>query len=47
MPRPMSAPVSFASGVSNLDKGLAVAAAVCGLAFLIFVVTIALSIQID
>lgn len=47
-PRPMAAPAaSFGGGVSGLDKGLAVAAAVCGLAFLIHVVVIALGIQID
>jgi hypothetical protein len=43
----MAAPSSFGGGVSGLDKGLAVAAAVCGLAFLIHVVIIALNIQID
>lgn len=47
MPRPMAAPASFGGGVSGLDKGLAIAAAVCGLAFLIHVVIIALGIQID
>jgi len=43
----MSAPASYDGGISGLDKGLAVAAAVCGLAFLIHVVVIALGIQID
>ncbi len=46
----MMAPVSSSSsgsGVTGLDKGLAVAAAVLGLAFLIHVVLIALNIQID
>lgn len=48
-PRPMMAPVSSSSGggVTGLDKGLAVAAAVLGLAFLIHVVLIALGIQIE
>ncbi len=44
MPRPMAAPM--VSGVSGLDKGLAVAGAVLGLAFLIHVVLIALGIQV-
>ena len=47
MPRPMAAPISHGPGISGLDKGLAVAAAVCGLAFLIHVVVIALGIQIE
>ncbi len=47
MPRPMMAPVSMGGGISGLDKGLAIAAAVCGLAFLIHVVVIALGIRID
>ena len=34
-------------GISGLDKGLAIAAAVCGLAFLIHVVLIAFNIQVD
>lgn len=47
-PRPMVATASSSGGgVTGLDKGLSVAAAVLGLAFLIHVVLIALSIQID
>lgn len=45
MSRPMAAPV--VSGVSGLDKGLAVAAAVFSLAFLIHVAMIALGIQVE
>jgi hypothetical protein len=41
----MAAPV--ASGASGLDKGLAVAAAVFSLAFLIHVAMIALGIQVE
>ncbi len=47
MQRPMPSPISHGSGISGLDKGLAVAAAVCGLAFLIHVVLIALGITIE
>ncbi|MBX3746840.1 MAG: hypothetical protein KF833_16140 [Verrucomicrobiae bacterium] len=47
MGRPMMAPISSGGGISGLDKGLAVAAAVLGLAFLVHVVLIALGIQID
>jgi len=47
MPRPMAAPISHGGGISGLDKGLAVAAAVCGLAFLIHVVLIALGITVE
>ncbi len=45
-PRPL-APVYVGGGVSGLDKGLAVAAAIFGLAFLIHVVLIAMQIQIE
>ncbi|MGE3308340.1 MAG: hypothetical protein AB7O66_00100 [Limisphaerales bacterium] len=47
MPRPMVAQSSMGAGISGLDKGLAIAAAVCGLAFLIHVVVIALGITIE
>lgn len=46
-PRPMAAPMSYGSSISGLDKGLAIAAAVCGLAFLIHVVVIALGITLE
>jgi choline-glycine betaine transporter len=43
----MAAPMSYGSSISGLDKGLAIAAAVCGLAFLIHVVVIALGITLE
>jgi hypothetical protein len=46
MSRPAMAPMSSGSSVSGLDKGLAVAAAVLGLAFLLHVVFISLGIEI-
>ncbi|MBL9138899.1 MAG: hypothetical protein JNK85_23725 [Verrucomicrobiales bacterium] len=47
MSRPTMAPASFGGGISGLDKGLAIAAAVVGLAFLLHVVLIALGIQVE
>ncbi|MCC6231775.1 MAG: hypothetical protein IT580_03980 [Verrucomicrobiales bacterium] len=47
MSRPAPAPAYAGAGISGLDKGLAVAAAIIGLAFLIHVVLIAMGIQID
>lgn len=47
MPRPSLAPASMGGGISGLDKGLAIAAAVVGLAFLLHVVLIALGIQVE
>ena len=42
-----AAPASFGGGVSGLDRGLSVAVAVLGLAFLIHVAIIALGIQVE
>lgn len=47
MPRPMMASSSGASAITGLDKGLAIAAAVLGLAFLVHVVLIAMGIQVE
>jgi hypothetical protein len=47
MSRPALAPSSYGGGISGLDKGLAIAAAVVGLAFLLHVVLIALGIQVE
>jgi hypothetical protein len=47
MSRPMMAPLSVGPAISGLDKGLAVAAAVLGLAFLIHVVLITLNVTVE
>jgi hypothetical protein len=43
----MASGISMAAGVSPLDRGLAIAAAVLGLAFLVHIVLIALGIQVE